>query len=251
MGMTVRARRAQSRTTSRSASTRRDRGSVLVESAFATPIVLLMLLGMVEVGSAVKSYSSTTHAVRAAGRVASVAAADPLSDQRTLARLEQEIHGIGGDVVDFVVIWHASGPGERVPAACLPDEHETPNARSVGVSDGGFDALGACNVYVRPGGPGGAFAMATGAAAEPPTHYFGCEGATDPAADHKLDCNWPGKARRTLTTPRESSGPMVTPDFVGVHVQVDHSLHTALVMDALTIRDTTVNLIEPQGYGLS
>ncbi len=229
----------------------RERGSVLVESAIVTPFALLLLFGMIEVGSMLRSHSSTANAVRSAARVASVAGADPMTDQRVLARMAQEIVGIGGQEVDFVVIWHATGPGDGVPAACIPATHEAPNTTSLGVSDGGFDAIGACNVYVRPDAPGGAFQMATGEAPNPPSHYFGCEGETDPQAAHKVDCRWPGKVRRAVTTPRATAGPVVPPDFVGVHVQVDHQLHSGLLMDAITIRDATVNLIEPQGYDFS
>ena len=223
----------------------------MVESAIVTPLVLLLLFGMIEVGSLLKSYSSAANAVRSAGRVASVAGADPMTDQRVLARMAQEIVGIGGQDVDFVVIWHAAGPGDDVPPACIPETFESPNTSSLGVSDGGFDAIGACNVYLRPEVQGGAFDMATGQAANPPTYYFGCEGDLDPGAGHKVDCRWPGKVRRAVTTPRATSGPVVPPDFVGVHVQVDHQLFTELVMDAVTIRESTVNLIEPQGYAFS
>jgi hypothetical protein len=249
--MKVRSRRARTAGGPPGRSNASERGSVVVESAIVTPVVLLLVFGMIEAASALSAYSSTAHAVRAAGRVASVAAADPMSDQRVLVRLAREIVGIGDDDVEFVVIWHATGPGDGVPEACLPDSYDTPNHESVGVSDGGFDAIGACNVYLRPDRAGGAFDMATGAATHPPSHYFGCEGDADPGAAHKVDCHWPGKARRALTTPRESAGPRVAPDFVGVHVQVRHSLHTDLVIEALTIRDGTVNLIEPQGYGLT
>lgn len=249
--MTVRSRRAPGSVRPRAGAGAPDRGSLLVESAIVTPLVALLMFGMVEVGAALKSHSSTANAVRAGARVASVAAADPLADQRVLARIDQEIAGIGGDDVRYVVIWHATGPGDPIPPACLPDDPEAPNTVSVGVSDGGFDAIGACNVYVRPDAPGGAFDMATGRAPEAPEHYFGCEGSSDPDADHKVDCHWPGKNRRAVTTPRESAGPVVPPDFVGVHVSVHHSLHADLVFDAMTIEDTTVALIEPQGYGLT
>jgi hypothetical protein len=249
--MTVRSRRARASSPRGLGRPSRDRGSLVVESAFVTPVVLLLLLGMIEVGSLLKSHSSTANAVRSAGRVASVAAADPMSDQRVLARMAQEIVGIGGQDVDFVVIWHATGPGDDVPPACIPETHEFPNTSSLGVSDGGFDAIGACNVYLRPDLAGGAFDMATGEAPNPPAYYFGCEGAADPDAGHKVDCRWPGKARRAVTTPRSTSGPVVPPDFVGVHVQVDHQMTTGLIMDAVTIKDASINLIEPQGYAFS
>lgn len=248
--MTVRSLRARA-SGRRPGRAGRERGSVLVESAIVTPIALLLLFGVVEAGSLLRSYSSTANAVRSAARVASVAGSDPMTDQRVLARMAQEIQGLGGQQVDFVVIWHATGPGAKVPPACIPQDHESPNTTSLGVSDGGFDAIGACNVYLRPDGPGGAFDMAAGEATNPASHYFGCEGEADPLAAQKVDCLWPGKVRRAVTTPRATAGPVVPPDFVGVHVQVDHRLHSGLFLDAVTIRDSTVNLIEPQGYEFS
>ena len=64
---------------------RRDRGAVLVESVVALPVALLLLVGTIEVGSMMKTYSSTASAVRSAARVAAVAGADPMADQRILA----------------------------------------------------------------------------------------------------------------------------------------------------------------------
>jgi hypothetical protein len=116
------------------------------------------------------------------------------------------------------------------------------------VDDQGVDALGACNVYLRPEEVDGAFAKATGHAVEDPSHYFGCQGLEDPDAAEKLDCSWPGKNRRAVTSPRDFLGTAAPPDFVGVYVHVVHRFHTNLVLGDLSVSDTAVGFIEPHGY---
>jgi hypothetical protein len=209
----------------------------------------VLLFGMIEVGGVLKAYSTTANAVRAGGRMASVAGADPMADRMILERVAQELAGTPRGRIALVVVWHSTGPGDRVPAECVPVDLAHPNLVSLGVSDDGVDAIGACNVYVRPAVTGGAFDIAMGLTPEPPEAWFGCEGPMDPTADQKLDCNWPGKNRRAITTPRGSSGPIVGPDFIGVHLQVDHHV-TDIVLDQMEIRDAAVNLIEPHGYEL-
>lgn len=227
---------------------RDDSGSALIETAVTLSVALILLVGTIEVGSMMRTYSSTSSSVRSAARVASVAGSDPMADRRILARIYQEAGGVRPMRIRKVVIWHAQGPGEAVPPACDLPAGEQPSTISIGVSDGGVDALGACNVYLNPDLPGGAFAMATGEAASPPSYYFACQGPLDPDAANKVDCRWPGKNRRALTSPRSSIGPGISPDFIGVHVQVDHRFAGALVLDALTIRETAISLLEPQGY---
>jgi hypothetical protein len=229
----------------------RDRGATVVEAAFALPILLVLFLGMAEVGIALKTYSSAADAARAGGRAASVAGSDPMADASTLERLAAASATVGHGEIDLVVIWHAADAGTSVPAACVPATGTGPNIVSVGVSDGGADAVGACNVYLRPAAPGGAFAMAGGELAHPASYYFGCQGAADPQASHKVDCKWPGKDRRALVTPRSGVGSPRPPDFVGVFLRVDHRILTARLGSSLTIEETSINLIEPEGYDLT
>ena len=144
-----------------------------------------------------------------------------------------------------------SAPGDPVPAGCLPSAPLTANTSSVGVTDSGTDAVGACNVYVKPAGTGGAFAMADGTAAQPAAYYFGCQGAADPAASHKLDCKWPGKNRRALPSPRSTTGTPKPTDFVGVYIRLIHPYYTTILGSSLTITDRGISLIEPQGYDTS
>jgi hypothetical protein len=223
---------------------------VLVESAIVAPLLILLLIGIMEMGSLLRSYSTAANAARAAGRAASIAGADPMADRMILARLEQESSGGMPGQIAYVVVWHAAGPGEEVPEACIPTSTEIPNLASVGVSDGGVDALGACNVYVRPEAPGGAFDLVA-EAAQGPNPSFGCQGLDDPEAEAMVDCSWPAKNRRAVTTPRDSVGPIVPPDFIGVHVEVEHHYFTHIVGSSQAISETAINLIEPQGYEFS
>jgi hypothetical protein len=93
--------------------------------------------------------------------------------------------------------------------------------------------------------------MAGGTATQPAAYYFGCQGATDPAANQKVDCNWPGRNRRALTSARTTTGTPRPTDFVGVYIRVAHAYYTTMFGSTLTITDRGISLIEPQGYDTS
>jgi TadE-like protein len=238
------------RNSPRSRRGRGERGSVILESAIGLPILFLLIFGVMEIGMAIKSYSGAANAVSAGGRAGSVAGNDAAADQAILARIARESAGIGKGEIQYVVIWHASGPGTTVPSGCLPSLPTTVNTSSVGVSDGNSDAIGACNVYRRPNDAGGAFQMATGGILpQPPDYYFGCTDLSDPAAAHKVDCNWPGKNRVITTTARGYTGTPHSPDYLGVYIKADHRYITGILGgNNLTITDSSINLLEPQGY---
>jgi hypothetical protein len=227
-----------------------DRGGALVEAALVIPILLFILCSIIEIGGALKSYSGTASAVRQAGRSASLAGSAPDADGLILQEVARRVAAIDDGEIELVVIWHADGPGDAVPPACLPPDTAPPNTSSVGVVGTAPDHAGACNAYIEPDAPGGAFAMAQGTAGQPVEHYFGCAGPADPAAYHKLDCNWPATSRNVLTSPRGSTDPTTT-DFVGVYIRVRHASYTGVLGGGLTITDRSISLMEPQGYAVS
>lgn len=226
-----------------------DRGATLLEATLVVPILFLIIFGIMEVGGAIKSKSSAANAVRAGGRIASVAGNSVLADQVTLERAAKEAAGLSRGEIEYIAIWHATGPDDSLPPGCV-SASSTPNTTSEGVSDGGSDAMGACNVYSRPDAAGGAFDMATGRADQPIDYYFGCTGRSDPEAGHKVDCNWPGNNRQVLRSPRGET-PVVNPDYVGVHIQATHTYYTGVLGSTLAIAEDGINLLEPQGYSLT
>jgi hypothetical protein len=227
----------------------RERGGVLVEAAIILPILLTIIFGIFEIGGALKSYSGAANAVRAGGRMASVAGNDVDADRAILERMAREAAGVADGEIEYIVIWHASSTGEEPPSACRPAAQAAPNTVSVGQAGG---AGVACNIYHRPQAPGGAFDMATGRASNPPAFYFGC---TDIAqSSTKVDCFWQAKDRKTTVTPRGETPPpgeSASPDYVGIYVRAEHDYITGVLGSTLTITDASVNLIEPQGYSIT
>lgn len=228
----------------------RERGAALVEATIVLPILFFLMFGIIEMGGLMRSYSGTASAVRSGGRAASLAGADPMADARILEEVARGLESVEGGEVLLVVIWHADGPGDPVPPACIPADLSTPNLATIGDDGVAPDGLDACNAYVKPAATGAAFAMARGTAQYPDDHYFGCSGPTDPDASQKLDCMWPATTRRVLTSPRGSTTPTST-DFVGVYVRVRHDYYTGALGSSVTITDKSITLIEPQGYELS
>ena len=111
-----------------------DAGGVLVEAAIVLPVLFLLVFGILEIGSALKSYSGASNAVRAGGRMASVAANDGDADRAILERMALEASGVTSGEIEYVVIWHAAATGESPPSGCLPAAQASPNTASVGVS---------------------------------------------------------------------------------------------------------------------
>lgn len=110
-----------------------DRGATLVEAAIYTPVLMLFLFGILEFGLAFRSYLTAAHGTRDASRSASIMGTSPDADFHILRDIKSSMVAIPPSSIDRIVIWHASGPGDSVPAGCAAG-----SATSVGR---------ACNVY--------------------------------------------------------------------------------------------------------
>lgn len=232
----------------------RERGASAIEAAFALPVLLMLIFGIMETGSLLRSYSTVSNGARAGGRAASVAGNDAMADQYILLHIEKELRGMSIDEIEYITLWKSAGPGpgpnQDLPSnpACRPAPQSAPNTSSVGVSGNG---IGACTVYHRPAAPGGAFDMAdddpTDGASLPPEHYFGCTSMTQAAT--KVDCNWMPTSRYVKKSPRNSGG-SARPDYLGVYIRAKHETVTGILGQTFTITDHAVYLLEPQGFEL-
>lgn len=218
------------------------------------PVLFALFFGIFETGILVRTYSATSNAARAGGREASVVGNDPMADQLIMQRIANEIAGLPRDEIEYIVIWRSTGPGPgagqgRPPAACAPAIQASPNTTSQGVRVGA-GAEGSCNIYFRPGDPGGAFSMAdpstTDGAAQPPAYYFGCSDGTGTDVN-RVDCNWRPRERKVTKSPRGSGG-TTTSDYLGVYLRVTHPSATRVLGSTFAITDASVALLEPQGY---
>jgi hypothetical protein len=101
----------------------------MVEAAIVTPLLLLLVFGIIEFGFLYKDALTVANGSRAGARVGSAAGADPLADFQVL----QAVEGATGTLahVQLVVVFKASSPTGAVPPACLA----------------GTGIAGLCNVY--------------------------------------------------------------------------------------------------------
>jgi len=88
---------------------RSDRGSAVVEFVLVAPLVLLLLLGVVQLGLAMHVRSTLTSAAAEGARVAALAGADPLAG---IARTQSLVEGTLADSVVRDITARESSLGE-------------------------------------------------------------------------------------------------------------------------------------------
>jgi hypothetical protein len=194
----------------------RERGAVLVEAAIITPILIALVFGTMEMGYAYYGKLTVEHMSIAGARAASGNANDYLSDYNTLQSIDDAKTGMGASSVTKIVIYRATGPSDRVPAAC----------KSGAVTN--TSSIRGCNYY-------------TGADLSRPSTDFGCVGPPGPTA--KIDRFWCPTTRKSALLSTNGNGP---PDYVGVYVEGVHKNLVGLFGKTFTFTNDTVIRIEPR-----
>ncbi len=190
--------------TQRARTLRSESGAAAVEAVLVTPLFLLLIFGIIELGPFFLNWNGVHSAAREGARVASVDGAAPETDFAVLADVKERIRGsIGG--INYVIVFKATTSTDDPPALCVA------NARGGG---SGVDDL--CNVYY------------TADFSRPVTEFGNGTGSA-------ADFHWPAPERIDW-----SSGPV---DLVGVHVNSEHKTLTGALPSA-TLQYTTVFAIE-------
>jgi len=195
----------------RSAPGRRSRGqagAVLLEAAIVTPVFLALLLAAIEGGIAFYERLTVANMSLAGARSASGQGSEALADYHVL-RAVGSGGGMAGGQISIIVVYRATGPGDRVPDDC----------RTASVT-------GVCNRYVA------------GDLARDVTE-FGCTGPPGPTT--KIDDPWCPTGRKTAL-----SGPGGPPDHVGVYVEALHHDLTAILGQGIVLRSDSISRIEPR-----
>jgi hypothetical protein len=148
--------------------------------------------------------SNTT---RASARVASAGGNDSDADYSVIQALSRESSAMRASDIQRMVVFKASGPGDKVPASCAA----------------GNPVAGVCNVY-------------TTADFNRPPSDWGCKSPTS------LDGWWCPTSRKVAITVT-NGGP---PDYVGVWITANHQFITGLFGPNLTFTDQTVMRVEPR-----
>lgn len=176
------------------------------------PMLLVIALGVFDIGLGWKASLTVTNAARAGARVASNLGVDASADRSALASVAASLGTIPTSQIDYVVIYRTTSANGTVPSGCLQ-----PSVRSTG----GSAAL-SCNVY----------SGADLAAAATSSAYTGnCASSRD---------------RFWCPTNRGNSQAATNgPDQVGVYVRINHATQTKLFGSSMTIDDQAVMRIEP------
>lgn len=188
---------------------RRDDGTTLVEAVVGAGLFLVLVFGVLEMGSLMRDRLTATDVTRAGARRASTLGNDLLTDYAVIQAVTQSPAWSGR--INYVVVFKAPS-------------FDTPLSAVSATCQAGSPVAGVCNVY-RP------------ADFDRPSTDFGCS-PTVPSPDRF----WCPAGRKVGLT----SGTNGPPDYVGVYLNVTHDYLTQLIADSSTIVEQTVMRIEPQ-----
>lgn len=191
---------------------RDERGAVLVEVVMIVPLLMMITLGVFDLGLGWKASLTVTNAARSGARVASNLGVSSAADKSALIAIAASLGTIPVGEIDYVVIYRATSADGHVPSQCV-----TPAARTAGGNSGSQ-----CNVYT------GAEVFAAASAST----FTGSCGAS-------RDRFW------CPSTRANNQGSVGGPDYVGVYVRIKHATKTKLFGPTMVVEDQAVMRVEP------
>ncbi|HOT78869.1 MAG TPA: TadE/TadG family type IV pilus assembly protein [Microthrixaceae bacterium] len=99
--------------------TRSERGAVVVESALALPLFLLLIFGTMEFGLAFRSYLTLANATRDAARFASTLGKDADADFQIVNEITGNLSGFKTGAIKKIIIFKATGPTSTTSSGAL------------------------------------------------------------------------------------------------------------------------------------
>jgi len=97
---------------------RGEHGAALVEAAIITPVVLLLIMGMIEFGLLFRDYLTVANTTRSGARVGSAAGSDSGADYDILQSVRGASSALDDDTIEQIIIFKATSPTGGVPEAC-------------------------------------------------------------------------------------------------------------------------------------
>ncbi len=183
---------------------RSDRGAAIVEAVLVTPLFLILVLGIVELGPLFMNWNAIHGASREGARVGSVAGTAPNADWQILADIARRRRASIARL-NYVIVFKATTPNDTPTAACMSQ-----------AAGSGSGVSNICNIYYLAdfSRPAADFGTGIGSAA---------------------DSKWSAIDRVDW-----SDGP---PDLIGVYVSTRHQTLTGFI-PSVNLKYTTVFAIE-------
>jgi Flp pilus assembly protein TadG len=193
----------------------KSRGAALLEAAIITPVLMVFLFGIIEFGFGFYGRLTVRHMSLSGARSASSQGAEVYADYNMLQAVRKNAADLKNSDITMVVIYRATGPNDRVPAAC----------KSASVVNS--SSTRGCNRYV-------------GSDLARPQTDFGCVNASSQPV--QVDRYWCPTTRKVALS--GTNGP---PDYVGVYVEAkQNSLTRMFGKTTYTFTSDTVIRIEPR-----
>lgn len=187
-----------------------ERGAIMVEVTMIVPVLVLIVLGMLEMGMAWRDKVTVTQASRQGARVASHLGSDYQADREALRNLFSVFDGDSPGRIQYVVIYDASATDGSLPAGC--------NLTPAGPHTN-------CNFYTLP--------MLQ--ELDDDSKWNAADNCPDSS---RYDAGW---------CPSDRDDALLTPDHVGVMVQVNRDWVTNIFpTDGTTVTSDTVMRVEPE-----
>lgn len=114
---------------------RTDRGVTMIEAAITSPLVLLLIFGVLEFGILFKDYLSLSSGVRDGVRVASTQGAEPLTDYKVLQIVLRRMPALERNQIQRVVVFRGTSADSTVPTACKTASSATLKCNSYSNAD--------------------------------------------------------------------------------------------------------------------
>lgn len=190
-----------------------ERGAAIVEFAMVIPFLMIMVLGIVEMGTAWNANQQVVQAARSGARTVTQIGVVDIADQQALEAVKATFEDESDRIIQ-VIVYDAPADG-TVPPGCL---------------DGIAAPTDPCNIYTQ----------ADVIQASSPNYF---DSTFDPA-NLSNGCGAAGASRNWCPSSRSDNQQTAT--FVGVYVEFEQDYFTGFFgLDPYTITETTVMRIEP------
>jgi hypothetical protein len=202
---------------------RGDPGGAVVELALVIPLLSVLVLGLVEYGTAWRQDNVLIRSVQSAARTGATQGTSRYADYNALRSVDASLANLQRVELERVVIYRATAPDGAVPPACR-------NA-VVGDDLSAKGVAGTCNIYSR---------SQVGYAGNVLTVFAGLDGCAATAWD-----------RFWCPTARSRGTDTSDPDYLGVYVRGSYRSVTGIIGSPSSIEADVVFRLDPCITGVS
>ncbi len=198
-----------------------DDGSVIAEMALVAPLLVLLMLGVFEFGTAWRNKTILSSSLRSAGRIESQGTLNTNIDQIALGALYAGNSKLTNMTLVKVIIYKATNPSGAPTAPCLSRSYSGNTVKGI---------AGVCSIYSA-----GQVALASTGGGT----FGSCSNSA--GWDFNL-CSGPSSVTAVRNNTFSSGGP----DYIGIYAEYTYDTITGLLPgNTLTITDQSVYRIEP------